>query len=165
MSDNILLNLGCSEYKLAKFINIDIEPKFQPELCIDLNKLEEHFEENSVDFIFAGHVFEHFKKEDSEKLVKTCFKILKPHRTLLAVVPDYTKCTELPIELAERIIIANGDHQILFNKKRLRDMLRSAGFSYAYHITDLTEVPYLLVANIYDPKPDPWQTAMIALKV
>ena len=163
--NDIFLNLGCSAYKLKNFINIDIDPKVNPDLCLDLNNLEDHFEKNSVDFIFAGHVFEHFNKEDSQKIMNTCYNILKPHRSLLAVVPDYSKCDKLEIELAERIILAKGDHKILFNKDRLRTMLGRAGFNYSFHIENLKEVPYLLVSNILDPKPDPWQTAFISLKI
>jgi len=47
----------------------------------------------------------------------------------------------------------------------LREMLYHFGFRHAFHIEDLKEIPYLLVSNIHDPKPDPWQTAFIALKV
>lgn len=163
--NNILLNLGCSEYKLNGFINVDIDQNVNPELCIDLNKLGDHFEENSVDFIFAGHVFEHFKKENSQKLMETCFRILKPHRVLLSVVPDYTKCHDQHIAVAERVIMAGGDHLMLFNKDRLREMLRHAGFRFAYHVENLSEIPYLLVANIHDPKPDIWQTGFVSLKL
>jgi len=162
---NILLNLGCSDYKLNGFTNIDFDPNVQPEICMDLNELGDRFEENSVDFIFAGHVFEHFKKEDSQKLINACYKILKPHRTLLAVVPDYTKCSDIDIETAERVIMAHGDHLMLYNKTRLREMLRTAGFHHAFHIEDLKEIPYLLVANVLDPKPDLWQTGFMALKI
>lgn len=162
---DIFLNLGCSAYKLPNFINIDIDPKVKPELCINLKELKDNFEGNSVDFIFAGHVFEHFKKEDSLKLMKDCYDILKPHRAMLVVVPDYTKCLDQEIDLAERVIMADGDHLMLFNKERLREMLKIAGFRFAYHIEDLSEIPYILVSNIYDPKPDSWQTAFIALKI
>jgi len=163
---DIFLNLGCSEYKLANFINIDIDPAVKPELCIDLNKLGDHFEENSVDFIFAGHVFEHFKKEESQKLMEICFKLLKPHRVLLAVVPNYAKAAEHEhIATAERIIMAHGDHKMLFHKERMREMLGLAGFNHAYHIEDLKEIPYLLVSNIHDPQPDHWQTGFVALKL
>jgi len=162
---DIFLNLGCSEYKLPNFINVDIDPAVKPELCIDLNKLGDHFEENSVDFIFAGHVFEHFKKEESQKLMDTCFKLLKPHRVLLAVVPDYSKCEDQHITTAERVILAGGDHLMLFNKDRLRDMLGKAGFRHSYHVEDLREIPYLLVSNINDPVPDSWQTGYVSLKI
>jgi len=164
MSDTFL-NLGCSNFKLTGFTNIDIDPRVRPDLCIDLTDLHKHFKENSVDFIFAGHVFEHLKIEDSQQLMKTCYRILKHHRNLLAVVPDYMKACVESVSTAERVILAGGEHQMLFNKKRLREMLKEAGFNYAVHIEDLSEIPYLLVSNIHDPKPDFWQTAYLSMKV
>jgi len=162
---NIFLNLGCSAFKLPRFINIDLDQSVNPDLCINLLDLHEHFEENSVDFIFAGHVFEHLKKEDSQNLMRTCFKILKSHRNLLAVVPDYTKANLEHIATAERIIMAEGDHLMLFHEDRLREMLRTAGFNHAFHIQNLSEIPYLLVSNVNDPKPDHWQTGFLAMKI
>ena len=162
---NTFLNLGCSAYKLKGFTNIDIDPEIGPDLCIDLKQLSNHFDENSVDFIFAGHVFEHLPRGDSQRLIEDCWKLLKSHGTLLCIVPDYSKCGDLGIDKAESIILAQGDHKILFNQERLRDMLRQAGFNHAFHIANLSEVPYMLVSNIHDPKPDPWQTAFIALKL
>jgi len=162
---NILLNLGCDKFKLGGFTNIDFNPEVTPDLVLDLNKLDMAFQENTVDFIYAGHVLEHLPYNNSLGLLKQCQKILKPFRMMLVVVPDYTKCGNIDVETAERVIMAQGDHKMLFNKERLYKMIKESGFRFAYEVTDLKEVPYLLVANIYDPKPDPWQTAYIALKI
>jgi len=158
------LNLGCNNYKIAGFINIDLDPNVKPDLVADLTKLTDHFSENSVDFIFAGHVLEHLPYQDSLMALKQCKHILRSHSIMLIVVPDYTKCQDVDVNLAEKIILANGDHKTLFNKDRLYRMIKESGFSYAYEVTDLKEVPYILVSNIRDPKPDPWQTAFIAFK-
>ena len=97
--------------------------------------------------------------------METCYKILKPHRVLLAIVPDYSKCQDQHITTAERVILAGGDHLMLFHQERLRAMLDKAGFRHAFHIENLKEIPYLLVANINDPQPDLWQTGFVALKI
>ena len=162
--NDIILNLGCDQYKLSGFINIDVNPKVSPDFCMDLKDIRKHFKENSVDFIFAGHVLEHLDYVNSLNLVRDCYQLLKPFRSLLVVVPDFSKCNNLTIELSERIIIAEGAHKILFNKERLETMLSQAGFRCFTEITDLKRVPYILVSNVNDPKPDPWQTAFIALK-
>ena len=108
---------------------------------------------------------EHLPYESSLNLLRKCQKILKPFRMLLAVVPDYTKCGSIDVATAERVIMSQGDHKMLFNSERLYSMIKASGFRHAYELTNLNEVPYLLVANIYDPKPDQWQTAYIALKI
>lgn len=164
MNDKII-NLGCDRFKLPGFINIDINPEVNPDLTLDLNLLDKAFEASSVDFIYAGHVLEHLPYENSLNLLKQCQTILKPFRMMMIVVPDYSKCDDLDIETAERVIMAHGDHKMIFNKDRLFSMIKLAGFRHAYEISNLKEVPYMLVSNIYDPKPDPWQTAFIAFKI
>jgi predicted SAM-dependent methyltransferase len=159
------LNIGCDKFKLNGFINIDLNPDVNPDLCIDLKNLNDHFPDNSVDFIFAGHVLEHLEKEDSQNLMRCCYKILKRFGTLLAVVPDFQKAQKEDIEYAEKIVLAGGDHKMIFNSERLGKMLKNAGFYIAQEVIDLNQVPYLLVPNINDPKPEPWQTAYLALKV
>lgn len=164
MSD-IILNLGCDKFKLPGFTNIDINQEVNPDLLLDLNDLDKVYLNNSVDFIFAGHVLEHLPYEKSLNLLKQCYSVLKPFRAMLIVVPDYSKCYDINIEMAEKVIMAQGDHKMLFNQERLYKMIKESGFQYAYHVKDLKEVPYMLVSNIYDPKPDPWQTSFIALKI
>lgn len=163
--NNLKLNLGCCCFKLPHFVNIDIDPQFKPDKCMDLMELEKEFSTNSVDFILAGHIFEHFKKEDSQELMRQCGNLLKPFRMLLTIVPDYTKCADLHISAAEKIILAGGDHQMLFNAVRMRAMLKKAGFTNVFEIKDLTSVPYLVVPDIKNPVPDPWQTAFLSFKV
>ena len=160
-----LLNLGCSNFKIPNFVNIDIDPSVNPELVIDLRDLSKNFTPNSVDFIYAGHVFEHFTYEESLDIMKQCQSILKPFRNLMLVVPDYSKCSSLPIEEAERIILGCGNHKTIFNSIRITEMLKKLNFHSVNEIVDLKEVPYILVSNIYDPKPEPWQTAFLAFKI
>ena len=51
------LNLGCNDFKLKGFINIDIDPRVNPDVVADVCKLP--YEDNSVEEIYAGHVLEH----------------------------------------------------------------------------------------------------------
>ena len=75
--ENILLNLGSDIYKFKNFINIDINEKVFPDLCINLKDIKNHFKDSSVDFIFSSHCLEHMKYEQSLQLLKDCYQILK----------------------------------------------------------------------------------------
>lgn len=159
------LNLGSDVFKLDNFINIDINASVNPDLNIDLLDLDKYFNPDSVDFIFASHVLEHLTLNDSQQVLSLCKTILKPYSMMILVVPDYTKIPqEYPIELTEKIIYSSGDHKILFNKKRIENMLQHAGFSNFFEIMDLKKVPYLLVPDIRNPEPEIWQTAYLAFK-
>ena len=49
-------------------------------------KLE--FEDNTFDFIFSEHFFEHLFLDESVELLEECYRILKPHGVIRIVVPD-----------------------------------------------------------------------------
>lgn len=159
------LNIGCDRWKLPGFINIDINPEVNPDLILDLNNLAEHFNENSVDFIYAGHIFEHFEYKESLNIIKQCQSVLKPFRTLLAVVPDWRKAQEESDESADRIILAHGDHKMLMSAERLRAMLKDSGFKIVQEIENLIEIPYILVSDTSNPVADQWQSGFLALKI
>jgi predicted SAM-dependent methyltransferase len=161
------LNLGCDVWKLNGFINIDINPEVKPDLVMDLTKIENHFGETSVDFIYAGHVFEHLEYQDSLKVMQQCFNILHHFRCMVVVVPDWLKASQYlkdDISTADNVILAKGEHKLLMTSERLKSMLKKSGFRIIEEIKDLNQIPYILVSNVLDPKPDPWQTAFIALK-
>jgi predicted SAM-dependent methyltransferase len=51
--------------------------------------------ENTVDVIYHSHVLEHLYKDDGEKFIKDCFRVLKPSGIIRIAVPDLEKiCKE-----------------------------------------------------------------------
>ena len=145
------------------FFNIDIDPKVNPDLLIDLRHLENNFAPSSVDFIYAGHIFEHFSYEDAVLIMRQCYKILKPLRNFIVVGPDYTKCTTEEA-LIDRVVLAHGEHKIVLSTCRLCKMLKESGFTLVQEIVDLKQIPFLVVPDIRDPHPEPWQTAVLACR-
>jgi predicted SAM-dependent methyltransferase len=159
------LNLGCHCFKLQGFVNIDIDPKVQPDIVMDLKELTNRFSPDSVDFINAGHILEHMPYEDSLKLIDDCFHILKPCSSLLVIVPNYEIASKVTSwKEAEKIILAGGDHKQIFNDEKLRDLFSKSKFRFHYNI-GIENIPYMVVSNILDPKPDAWQSTQLAIKL
>lgn len=163
MTTTNALNLGCNAFKFPGFINIDLDPKFQPDMILDCRYLDQNFAPNTIDFIHAGHFLEHVPYTDGQNIVKQCFKILKPFGSLLITVPDWTKCNDVPIAEAEKVIFGGGEHQALYDLGRLKEVLENGGFRVWSEIP-LSRSPYLIYANKYEPVPDKWQTSVLALK-
>jgi SAM-dependent methyltransferase len=46
------------------------------------------FQDNSFDFIYAEHFYEHLFMDEAVELLKECRRILKPHGVIRIVVPD-----------------------------------------------------------------------------
>lgn len=160
----LALNLGCNLHKLPGFVNIDIDPANKPDVVMDIRNIREHYGENTVDAVYAGHFFEHISALEGIELMKNIRHILKPWACTIITVPDYVKATNLEtIENAERIILNYGNHVALYNLERLENLAKMGGFK-CYAELPLDRVPYILVPNIYDPKPEPWQTSLVAIK-
>ena len=46
------------------------------------------FKDASVDFVYASHFLEHFKKYEAMRLLQDCLRIMKPGATIRIIVPD-----------------------------------------------------------------------------
>lgn len=82
-----LLNLGCGEIYHSDWINIDYTSNSQSVLEYDLTKGIPK-EDQSVDVVYHSHVLEHFTKDQAEKFLFECHRVLKPNGVIRIVVPD-----------------------------------------------------------------------------
>ena len=159
-----VLNFGCYIFKLHGFTNIDINPANNPDILMDLMEIDQKFEPNSVDFIYAGHFFEHISAEQGLLLLQKVHKILKPYSSIVITIPDYTKTTATEtIENAERIILGEGHHVALYNLKRLETLADKAGFDLFTEV-ELDRVPWMIMPAGPVQEPEKWQTSFIAMK-
>lgn len=87
----IKLNLGCCDLPLEGWINIDqsTSPHIKADIVADVTDLSSHFEQNTVDEIYAGHLLEHFTPDDAIKNTRYWVSLLKHGGKLAIVVPDF----------------------------------------------------------------------------
>lgn len=81
----IKLNVGCGNVHLDGFINIDIRADVNPDICCDISKLTP-FANDSVDFILAHDVLEHF-----------------PHAKVWEVLTEWVRCLKVGGRLEIRV--------------------------------------------------------------
>jgi SAM-dependent methyltransferase len=82
----VILNLGCGFRKHEEGINVDGFAACEPDVLWDLNKTPFPWADNSIDLIYAYHVFEHVDKWWDA--FKECVRILKVGGQLEMRVPD-----------------------------------------------------------------------------
>jgi predicted SAM-dependent methyltransferase len=153
----VCLNVGCHDIHIEGFINVDIDPAMKPELVADARTLSTVVEPNSVDFIYCGHLLEHFSVSDSILVAKEMLTVLRPYGTLCCVVPDFRKAAKMHIDQAQYAIIADGCHKRLYDEDSLRQSLLDAGFG--------TVVNTVTQQMGYCPfKEVEWQSACVAIK-
>jgi predicted SAM-dependent methyltransferase len=87
----INLNIGCGSDYREGYINIDGSIallKVDKQMDLNRESLLEHFEKNSIDFILANDIIEHFFHWEAVKMLKEFYAILKPTGKCEIRVPD-----------------------------------------------------------------------------
>ena len=83
------LNLGCQVHYFDGWTNQDVvgdDANMKVDLVCDAAKLP--LEDASVDFIYAGHLVEHFYPDTLGAAIKEWNRVLKPGGKLVIVTPD-----------------------------------------------------------------------------
>lgn len=87
MSQLNYLNLGCGNTFHPDWINIDLKSN-SPHVR-EYNLLKGiPYPDNSLDVVYHSHVLEHFTREDGQKLLEECLRVIKPGGIIRIVVPD-----------------------------------------------------------------------------
>lgn len=85
----IKLNLGCQVHYFDGWVNQDIvgyDPNIPADLVCDAAQLP--YEDNSVDFIYAGHLVEHYYPNTLGAAIAEWNRVLKPGGRLVITTPD-----------------------------------------------------------------------------
>lgn len=88
------LNLGCGLSKLKDFINIDIEPKVEPDLIQDFRLGLPQFKNNSVSEVYLIHTIEHIEEKYHFNMLTEVYRVLKPNGLFFCAYPEFTKAAQ-----------------------------------------------------------------------
>ena len=83
------LNVGCGlrYFKDAEWTNVDIVSTGEDVIACDL-KNGIPFPNNTFDFVYHSHVFEHIPKSQADFFISECIRVLRPNGILRVVIPD-----------------------------------------------------------------------------
>lgn len=83
---HLRLNVGCGEWPLGHFTNLDSDPASSADILATVPPLP--FADASLHEIYAGHFLEHLDYEDGQAFIAECHRVLIPGGALRLVVPD-----------------------------------------------------------------------------
>ena len=83
------LNLGSGSFPKEGYINVDIDPRCNPDIVHDLEKFPYPFEDNTFDLIEADHVLEHLSNPFA--VMKEIHRIAKPNALVIIRVPHFSR--------------------------------------------------------------------------
>ena len=97
-------------------------------------------QDNSVDFIYSSHFFEHLFKDDAAILLKSCARALKPGGTIRISIPDLAYAVSLyglgrKTEMLDDYFFVEGKgsylarHKYMYDFELIKVALEEAGFS------------------------------------
>ena len=79
------------------------------------------FDDESIDFIYSSHLIEHLRKDEAEKVLKECFRVLKKGGLIRLVVPDLELMARNYLKEIKEI--RNEEKEIIFPSERFLDIL------------------------------------------
>jgi predicted SAM-dependent methyltransferase len=97
------LNIGCGIHyaKAAEWVNLDFSSNDSSVITHNLLR-GIPFPDKRFDLVYHSHVLEHFSKEDGEKLIQECHRVLKPGGVLRIAIPDLETIARLYLQYLER---------------------------------------------------------------
>jgi predicted SAM-dependent methyltransferase len=137
----IKLNLGSCDLPLDGWINVDnsTSPHIKCDLIADALNLSEHFESNSVDEIYAGHLVEHLTPTEADAAFTHWKSLLKPGGILGFVTPDFHHLAQeylaggIPMEDMNNIYIFSyvqeSHHRSIWDQESQFKMLQKHSFT------------------------------------
>lgn len=81
------LNIGSGNKKLEGYVNIDNQPKTNPDYCFNIGAEVWPFEDDSVEAIRASHILEHLTTDEFMHVMKEMYRVAKPGAPIAVVVP------------------------------------------------------------------------------
>jgi len=136
------LNLGCGNDFKAGFINLDLFSETPDVVYMDIRNLE--FMDNTVDYILASDVLEHFSHRETNKLLNEWSRVLKPGGEIEIRCPNLKLQIQAYLrgdwnaDIASYMIFGGqtnpGDyHCIGFDENSIKNHLAAAGFEVTYY--------------------------------
>ena len=135
------INLGCGKRNFGDgWIHID-GSDYEHISSHDIVNLP--FEDNTVDLLYASHVFEYFDRDEVVNVLKKWKRVLKPNGVLRLAVPDFGACAKLyvnknvPLEKYVGMFYGKWQmtptetiyHKTIYDYDSLKKVLEDNGFS------------------------------------
>lgn len=168
-ADAVRLNVGCGEMNLPGWVNIDINPKVNPDICCDILSVKKHFQPGSVEEIMLLHSIGYLSLWEARIFFKNAQTMLKDGAALTMEFPDISKCSQALLKndgaINEYLEAVRGIYAFDMNqvKRKKRYVPYAFGWS-AWHISVELKAAGFRVINIEEPQthgPRPWRDVRI----
>ena len=174
------VNLGSGKKYVSGFINIEGNLFYKKDIWLDIrNGLP--FPDNSVDGLYACHLFEHFYVSELVRILSEIYRILKPGGGVRILVPSLEDAIEAYLSKREEwftdfpntyvslggkfsnFMLCDGQHKSVFDDSFLEELLGKTGFSNMRKqgVRSSNVFPQEILEKIEDRQAEHIQTSLI----
>lgn len=152
------LQIGCGPNRLPEWLNTDVEIERCKAGALFLDAGEPFpFPDNSIDYVYSEHLFEHLSFLQAVNMLDECHRILKPSGAIRIATPDFrflmslylhpeeplnkryiewsaqgtvgnfTPLPETALHIVNKFHTAWG-HQIIYDRESLETLMKEHGF-------------------------------------
>jgi len=105
-----LLNVGCGATCHPAWTNIDLVSGSPDVIAHDLRK-GLPYPDQCFDACYSSHVLEHLEQEESERLLRECWRILKPGGVIRLSVPDLEAIVRAYLKALDEVALGNTQRE------------------------------------------------------
>ncbi len=134
---NLCLNLGCGYRPMKGWINVDQARGPEVQIVWDIRR-GLPFRDGSCAAIFSEHLIEHVSKEEAQRLLAECYRVLEPGGVLRLSTPD-AECYLRSYAGDQKFLHhPSFDEEIRTALDRVNEMMHEYGHRWAYDAESLT---------------------------
>lgn len=96
--------------------------------------------DNTVTFVYSSHFFEHLFRDEAERLMLECYRVMEPGAVIRTVVPDLDYAIKIMNEGEKRKALKNyffveesdaafGKHKYMYDFPLMEELLKKSGFT------------------------------------
>jgi predicted SAM-dependent methyltransferase len=146
------LHIGCGDNHLEGWLNTELTPRGE-QIFLDATR-PFPFPDRAFDLVYSEHMIEHVPYESAQRMIRECFRVMRPGATIRIVTPDLAFLRSLldgvehPLRaayfdfykrrnrldepftathLVNHFVRAWG-HQFIYDRESLTELLARAGF-------------------------------------
>ena len=142
----VKLHVGCGSRYLPTYVHVDVQEYDHVDVVVSMLRLNEVFDSESVDEIYACHVLEHVSRHDVEQVLQNFKAILKPNGVLRIAVPDVEQVAKLYWQKQASLSTLTG---LLWGGQRSEFDIHKCGFDFDTLSSALGKVGFRLIQR-YD---------------
>jgi predicted SAM-dependent methyltransferase len=108
-NDMVMINLGSGHWKIAGWVNVDLDFDSHPDVCADLSG-GLPFRDGCADFMHTEDFIDQLDLQQAGQFLRECHRILKPSGVIRVLTPDVEQLASMYLHQPDGLKLLWRDH-------------------------------------------------------